>query len=238
MKNKELWKPSLINKNASGRFTGTYLQKIVGYAYEPVIRKYATGILADVGCGSVPYYFLYQDLVEDTICVDWGREDGEISYLDHVADLNKDVIPINTASVDSILCTDVLEHISNPDHLFAEMARIIKPGGHMILTVPFMYWLHDTPYDYHRYTEYKLADFCTRNNFEVVSIDAYGGLPEVVFDIVSKGFNTNYIPYRGVLLPIWNRMGRMFYGTRMMKNITEKTKAKMPLGYVMVAKKK
>ena len=238
MKNKELWKPSQIQKTADGKFIGSHMHKILGYSHEPIIRKYAKGILADVGCGNVPYYLLYKDYVDDNICVDWGREDGEISFLDHVADLNRDKIAIDTNAVDTILCTDVLEHISQPEHLFSEMARIMKPGGHMILTVPFMYWIHDSPYDYHRYTKFKLADFCERNGLEVVEISKYGGLPEVIYDLIYKGFNYDYIPMKRPFFFIWRKLGSMLYGTRMIKRITEKTNDVMPLGYVLVARKK
>ena len=60
MKNKELWKPAHIRKNKDGGFIGSHMERIVGSSYEPVIRAYAKGLLADVGCGSVPFYDFYR----------------------------------------------------------------------------------------------------------------------------------------------------------------------------------
>src|SRR5258708_20006 len=138
MKNKESWKPAHIRTNKDGKFIGSHMERIVGSSYEPVIRRHAKGLLADVGCGSVPFYDFYRDLITDNICMDWGREDGEVSYLDHTVDLNLEKIPLETNSVDTVLCTDVLEHIRKPEELFSEMARILKPNGNLILTLPFI----------------------------------------------------------------------------------------------------
>src|SRR5687768_13558274 len=91
MKNKELWKPTHYNPDRLGKMTGTHMHKIIGYAYEKRIRQYATGVLADVGCGLVPYYSIYKDLVDDVICIDWDQEGTGVSFLDHIADLNKGV---------------------------------------------------------------------------------------------------------------------------------------------------
>jgi SAM-dependent methyltransferase len=237
MKNKELWKPAHIRKDASGHFIGGHMERIVGAAYEPVIRSYAKGLLADVGCGSVPYYDFYRNLVTDNICLDWGREDGEVSYLDHTVDLNNEKIPLAADSVDTVLCTDVLEHIKKPEQLFSEMARILNRGGNLILTVPFMYWVHDAPYDYHRYTRHKLIDFCEQNQLKVVSLESFGGLPEIVYDLISKGFSFDLFPLKMPLLPIWRRIGMLLYPTRLIRGISSQSKELFPLGYILVAQK-
>jgi len=237
VKNKELWKPAHIRKNKDGKFIGSHMERIVGSSYEPVIRRHAKGLLADVGCGSVPYYDFYKDLITDNICLDWGREDGEVSYLDHTIDLNRDKIPLDANSVDTVLCTDVLEHIKKPEQLFSEMARILKADGNLILTVPFMYWIHDAPYDYHRYTKHKLVDFCEENRLKVVSIDEFGGLPEVIYDLVYKGFNLDYFPLRRPFISIWMRLGEFLHRRQLIKAISARSKELFPLGYILVAKK-
>jgi SAM-dependent methyltransferase len=236
MKNKEKWIPTHYQKDAHGRIPGTHMHKIIGHAYEKIITRHASGLLADIGCGVVPYYMMYKDLVTDNICIDWAAE-GEISFLDFTADLNKDTIALETGSVDTVLCTDVLEHISSPNHLFSEMTRILKPGGKLILTVPFIYWIHSAPHDHHRYTRYKLQDFCQTNNLQTLSIDEYGGLPEIIYDLVWKGYYYNNFPLTRYFLFGWRVFGRFLYNRKFVKKITAKTKESFPLGYILVAQK-
>lgn len=236
MKNKDQWQPTHFKKDARGRVFGTHMQKIIGYAYQKIIREHSKGILADIGCGSIPYYSIYKDLVSDNICVDWGREDGEISYLDFVADLNES-IPLENEIANTVLCTDVLEHIRTPELLFAEMARIMKPDAKLILTVPFMYWIHDAPHDHHRYTRYMLEDFCSRNKLSVVSIEEYGGLPEVIYDLIHKGYIFYNFPLRRAFLFLWRKTGMFLYRRKKIRRWSANSSKTFPLGYILVAQK-
>ena len=65
-------------------------------------------------------------------------------------------IPFPDESFDSILCTEVLEHAINPEALVAEMRRVLRRGGTMVVTVPFSARVHYVPYDFHRFTRYRL----------------------------------------------------------------------------------
>ena len=65
-------------------------------------------------------------------------------------------------------------------------ARLLKPDGKLILGVPFLYWLHEEPHDYYRYTEFALDRFCQLSGLRLVELTPYGGLPEVFIDMSSK----------------------------------------------------
>jgi len=236
MKNKDKWSPSNFQRDASGRILDTHMHKIIGKAYGKVIREHSSGLLADIGCGSVPYYNMYKDLVTDNVCVDWGKEDGEVSYLDYVADLNKE-IPLESDQFNTIVCTDVLEHISNPALLFSEMSRIMKKEAKIIITVPFMYWVHDAPYDYHRYTRFMLSEYCNRNQLNVLSVEEYGGLPEILYDLVYKGYIFYNLPLRKAFLYCWKVLGTFLYRRSFVKRWSARSRETFPLGYVLVAQK-
>jgi len=238
MQNKDKWVQRSFLKDKRGRIIGTHMHRIIGPVYEKVIREHARGSLADIGCGEVPYYFIYKDLIDDNICIDWKVLGSKTSYLDHTVNLNHENLPLQPNSVDTVLCTDVLEHIKHPEHLFSEMARILKVGGKLILTVPFMYWLHDTPNDYHRYSKYKLKDFCEINGLVVHSISEYGGLPEIVYDVVWKGFTYYPLPFKKIFLVVWKTAGRVLSRFATFKKISFTTKEEFPLGYILVAQKK
>jgi ubiquinone/menaquinone biosynthesis C-methylase UbiE len=74
--------------------------------------------------------------------------------VDVVGDAHK--LPFKDNEFDNVLCTEVLEHLHTPVVAIAEMARVLKDGGTIILTTRFMFPIHDAPGDYFRYTKYGL----------------------------------------------------------------------------------
>lgn len=237
MKNAEKWKPKRFTKDKKGRIVGTYMHKIIGNAYEPIIRKYSKGLLVDVGCGDVPYYHFYKDIVTNNICVDWANSSLETSFLDYEQDLNKGLDFLKNDSFDTVLCTDVLEHIYRPELLFSEMARVLKPNGHLILAVPFIYWVHDNPHDYHRYTHFKLEEFCSNNKLKVVELNTYGGLPEIIYDLVDKGYSYYNFPLKRIFYFFWRGVGAFLSKRNFVKRLSKSSTATFPMGYILVATK-
>lgn len=65
-------------------------------------------------------------------------------------------LPVKSATADIVLLLDVLEHLETPDTAIAEAARCLKPGGRLILQIPFLYPIHDAPRDYTRLSEFGL----------------------------------------------------------------------------------
>ncbi len=122
----------------------------------PILPKLEGDVL-DVGCGEMPFRFALPPRVKYTgidveAAVSFGMAgDGSI----HIFDGR--IIPFPDDRFDHILCTEVLEHAEEPGVLMAEMHRVLKPGGSLILTVPFSARVHHAPYDFHRFTVYGLA---------------------------------------------------------------------------------
>jgi SAM-dependent methyltransferase len=67
-----------------------------------------------------------------------------------IADLNQP-LPLPTASFDTILSLNTLEHVREDVAALGEMTRILKPGGRMLLFVPLLYRVHGSPSDFHRH---------------------------------------------------------------------------------------
>jgi ubiquinone/menaquinone biosynthesis C-methylase UbiE len=70
-------------------------------------------------------------------------------------------------TVEAIICTEVLEHAVDHEILIAEMFRVLKHGGKMYITVPFIWDMHEVPYDYRRFTDIGLDTVATKIGFEV-----------------------------------------------------------------------
>jgi len=94
---------------------------------------------------------------------------------------NAEDLPFGKQTFDIIIMFDVLEHISNAEKAFTEIYRVLKPGGKALIQVPFMYPIHDAPYDYIRPTKHGLEMLAKRNNFIISSSGSRGKPLETAF---------------------------------------------------------
>jgi SAM-dependent methyltransferase len=115
------------------------------------------GKVLDVGCGDMPFRGLLPPEAE-YLGLDIPLADafGMWRHAEIMA-FDGRTIPLADASVDHVLCTEVLEHAEDPVALVAEMHRVLRSGGTLLATVPFSARVHHAPHDYHRFTRYRLA---------------------------------------------------------------------------------
>ncbi|MBA3845213.1 MAG: class I SAM-dependent methyltransferase [Planctomycetes bacterium] len=133
----------------------------------------ARTLLLDAGAGESAYkrFFAHCDYRAADLAV--GESRWNYANLDYICPLDK--IPVADATFDAILCTQVLEHVEFPRACMSEMARVLKPGGRIFVTVPMSQAEHQTPYDFFRYTSFGLRSLFTEAGFEVESVVAFGG---------------------------------------------------------------
>jgi SAM-dependent methyltransferase len=105
--------------------------------------------LLDVGAGLKPYAPVYEPFFERCVSCDVPHSQHDIQ-VDVIA--SAEDLPFQDATFDCIICTEVLEHCADPDRALAEMSRVLRPGGRIFLTTPFLVALHEMPYDFYRYT--------------------------------------------------------------------------------------
>ena len=124
-----------------------------------------SGDLLDVGCGIKPYQKLFSTSTYTGL-----EYDTAIARKRGIADAYYDgkKFPFEDQKFDSVLCNQVLEHVFTPDAFIGELARVLKPGGHLLLTVPFIWDEHEQPYDFARYTSFGLKALLERNGFRVL----------------------------------------------------------------------
>jgi SAM-dependent methyltransferase len=245
MNNEDFWKPTKYVKqknnwapsnNPSEVSRGSrFIAKIQITIYSSLIERYASGILLDLGCGKVPLYGIYNSLVDNIICLDWEDSMHQNDYLDYSADLNTN-IPLADSSCNTILATDLFEHIQEPNSLFAECRRVLATDGTCILTVPFLYWLHETPHDYFRYTRFALVRYCEINNLKIIELEPYGGPVEVILDILNKIFGRH--KFSSFLILNLSNVLVKIYSLILKKSTKSSLSERFPLGYYLVFKKK
>jgi SAM-dependent methyltransferase len=116
--------------------------------------------ILDYGCGGSPYRPLF----------------GACTY--HRADLAGDLavdfeygpdsrLPAQLVDYDCVLSSQVLEHVLSPTVYLAEAYRVLKPGGHLLLSTHGLFEDHACPYDYWRWTAYGLCKLVEETGFKV-----------------------------------------------------------------------
>lgn len=137
-------------------------------------KQYFCGKLLDAGCGEKPYSLLYDGLVNESVGCDVEICIHDQKYVDVFASV--DNLPFSDKEFDTVLCTNVLEHVSNMEKGVSELSRCLKKEGRMILITPFLYPTHEAPYDFYRYTIYGLKHQMEKNKMKIIKIVPLGGV--------------------------------------------------------------
>lgn len=148
--------------------------KALHEALSRILPRYARGIVVDLGCGEKPYQSYIR--VKKYIGID--KEGG---------DLTADVLntPLKNNYADTVLSTQVLEHVKDPQQLFRESKRILKKDGYLILTAPMNWPIHDVSKDYWRFTEFGLVHLAKEAGFRVIDCQPLDGFISVVWQTMA-----------------------------------------------------
>ncbi len=246
MQNRDKWRPSKFVYGAGGlhasrdtaelALSSRLNAEVTARHYDTYLRKYARGRLLDLGCGKVPLFEAYRDRVSDNVCVDWGNSLHKNEHLDLECDLTQP-LPFAAGEFDTILLSDVLEHIAEPMSLWREMHRVLAADGTLILNVPFFYWLHEQPDDYYRYTEFALRRFVHSSDMTVIELKPTGGVPEIMADMIAK--TSARVPFvgRAIAMAVQS-LTLALVRTGIGSSLSARTAGRFPLGYFLVAAKR
>lgn len=128
-----------------------------------------SGVLVDLGCGRQPYRS-WMSGARTYVGIDLppgrGASIEQIRAEVH-ADLYQSV-PLRDASADVVLLLEVLEHVPDPSRLLREVARVLRPGGLLLLATPFVWYLHQIPHDYFRFTPFAFDYLARIHGFVVL----------------------------------------------------------------------
>ncbi len=134
-----------------------------------------TGCVLDVGAGQSPWRaWLPATTSYKGIDVGYANEFGMDSDRSDIVYYDGRVMPFGDSTFDNVLCIEVLEHSEDPQLLITEIARVIRPRGTLLLTVPWSARQHHLPHDYHRFTRERLYALFIQNGFESIEIHERG----------------------------------------------------------------
>lgn len=145
-------------------------------------KRRAKGKLVDIGCGRMPYRKELEPLVDNYIGVDHPQV-SKLYYSKQKPDVFADAkkLPFQNNTFDIALMLQVTEYLDNIEEAFKEAARVLKKGGLLILSSPFLYPIHDARYDKNRYTDIALRHFLKNVGFRVIKVEVQGGFLEFWF---------------------------------------------------------
>jgi len=204
---------------------------LVAAQYQAQLAGHAAGRLLDLGCGKVPLYAMYAPLVAEVCCVDWAPG----KHVDQISDLSQP-LPFDDRRFDTIILSDVLEHVPDPASLWREMTRVLAPGGKVVMNVPFYYSVHAHPDDYYRYTNFALERFVALNGLRLICLMPIGGIVEIMADLLSKALSK--LPVIGPPMAMLTQFVIGAFGrTSMGARVARVSSRHFPFGYFMIAQR-
>lgn len=156
------------------------------YFVTPLLRKSIKDALArigkpaeaarvlDIGAGECPLRRTLEDLGFEYRSLDIAQ--NQSGSIDYVARIDAE-LPETLACAggfDLLILTEVLEHVPDWQTSFQNLAKLLKPGSHCIITTPFFYMLHEEPYDFWRPTDHALRFFVEKNGMEMAHSQRIG----------------------------------------------------------------
>jgi SAM-dependent methyltransferase len=137
---------------------------VVKFVQESIKKKTWSGPVIDLGAGWQTKF--YKPIFENVTYVTLDISQDLENHIDYLEDI------CNMPSVESnffgvALLLETLEHLKSPDNAFAEISRILRPGGMFICTTVASWYKHEHPCDYWRFLPAGLRLLCKRSNFEI-----------------------------------------------------------------------
>ncbi|MHC2995804.1 MAG: class I SAM-dependent methyltransferase [Candidatus Atribacteria bacterium] len=175
---KQQFEPSLL-----GLFINPFYFARKGL-YQNIIKlaKNIKGKTLDVGCGQKAYEKFCNSSEYVGLEIDTPKN-KKLKKADYFYDGK--IFPFNDSEFDSIIIIQVFEHVFNPEEFLSEVNRVLKMGGVMLITVPFLWDEHEQPFDYARYSSFGLKFILKKSGFEIVESRKSMNDIRVIFQILN-----------------------------------------------------
>ncbi len=132
-------------------------------------RQYVVGRVLDVGCGQRPYEKSYFAGAASYVGVDYLTDRSSPDVVSSGL-----ALPFFETSFDTVVSTEVLEHVPDPLVALKEMRRVLRPNGHLVLSAPYYWPRHEVPYDFFRYPYDGFTNLLKLAGWDVVRLFSRG----------------------------------------------------------------
>ncbi|MFV8378257.1 class I SAM-dependent methyltransferase [Flavobacterium sp. LB3R33] len=149
------------------------------------IKSFAKGRLLDIGCGNKPYEIWCSEFVAEYVGCDIIQSSA--NKVDVLSPANS--IPLESSSFNTVLSTQVIEHVEDHQGLVNEAYRLLRKDGYFILSGPLYWNLHEEPYDFFRFTKYGFNHVLEKAGFEVCEVNANGGAWATLGQVINHTFD-------------------------------------------------
>lgn len=143
-------------------------------AISDAVRKHAKGRVLDIGCGNKPYKAFFDSNKEISTYTGCDARQNEAGTVDIICDAGQ--IPLANQCIDTVFCTQVIEHLPESASLLSEVFRLLAPGGKLILSGPLYWPVHGEPHDYFRFTRYGFEKVLEKAGLKMIEVHENGGI--------------------------------------------------------------
>ena len=168
--------------------------RITEFLMEQSKRLSKNTLLLDAGAGKCPYKYIFKDSIYQSTDMPGGFYDQPHDFECELHNMPKD-----DNSYDVVILTQVLEHVPDPEATLAEILRVLKPNGKLLLSVPLNGPLHGEPWHYFQFTHYGLDQLAKKTGFQISEIEKVGGAFWLIGKRLPVAFNKllkQYDPFR------------------------------------------
>lgn len=187
------------------RRTPLHPQWLMGIRKPPPSLKSTQGYILDIGSAD-RWIERHLDKGSFYIALDYPLTGANLYDSKPTVFADAERLPFPDSCLDGVICFEVLEHVNAPQTVLKEISRVLKPNGKLWLSMPFLYPLHDAPYDFQRYTTFGLRRDIRQSGLEIVSIEnttnAIQTSALMACLALAGGIHANSSPLRWVLLPM------------------------------------
>jgi len=151
-------------------------------------------LVLDAGAGKCPYKYIFQGLNYQSTDMPGGFYDQPHDFECELHDIPKD-----DNTYDAVVLTQVLEHVPDPEATLAEICRVLKPNGKLLLSVPLNGPLHGEPWHFFQFTHYGLDQLAQKTGFRIDEVEKVGGAFWLIgkrLPVAFKKFLKQYDPFR------------------------------------------
>jgi SAM-dependent methyltransferase len=140
-----------------------------------------SGKIMDFGCGNKPYQHLFAGKEYIGVDIEVSGHSHREAKIDVFYDGKS--LPFADQTFDSVFSSEVFEHVPNLEQMLGEINRVMKPKGKLLVTVPFVWEEHETPYDFRRLTSFGLKKLLEDSSFKVITHLKTGNEVEAIFQL-------------------------------------------------------